>query len=192
MRNLAWTALPVLAAALGGCMPQASLHFSPYDSSGGPAGALLKVDFQECYSETRGMALRVVCRQQTTRTTDPITGQPLETPYTEELLGGLEIGISGRESWEGIRPILSARFQYVRSDGAGWVCGTQTGHVQFGGVAGITTRKLGIRFGLHCDRIGPPAPEPDWAYREVSGLLTCEDNPVKVAQWWPKIFRGDR
>ena len=48
--------------------------------------------------------------------------------------------------------------------------------------------KLGIRFGLHCERIGPYAPRPQWAYTEVSGLLTAKVNPEQVHKLWPKIF----
>ena len=185
MKTLHWMLLPAVAAMLTGCMPKAGLHFTPYDKAGAPTGVMLNVDFEECYSEIRGSTLRVVCRHRSLRTKDPITGEVLAQPFTEEVLGGLEIERAAKETWEGIRPLRDARFLYIDSRGGGWTCRSEGGHVQFGGVV---MGKLGIQFGLRCDRVGPPAPDPGWAYRDVSGLLTPEVNPQQVAILFPKVF----
>ena len=185
MRTLQWMLLPAIAAMLTGCAPTAGLHFAAYDKAAAPTGAMLKIDFEECYSEIRGSTLRVVCRQHSIRTKDPLTGKPLTQPFTEEVLGGLEIELKPADDWQGIRPVTTARFQYINTRGGGWICRADSGHVQFGGVF---NGKLGIRFGLRCDRVGPPAPDPKWVYREVSGLLTPEVNPAKVAKLWPRVF----
>lgn len=173
------------AALAGGCAPDSALQFTRYAPEGETAGPTLEVRFQDCYSEIRGRELRVVCRQETVRTRDPITGEPLETPVSEEVIGGLIIARGLREDWRGFRPVREARFQWVRSDGAGWLCGADSGRVQFGGVVG---GRLGIQFGIECDRLGPAAPDTGWAYCQVSGLLTPRLAPEKVQALWPKVF----